>query len=265
MGALYNPETATWPMIASHLGRCLGNTAWKVSACLPVYQLTVTKLQAKEGERLTKTDKGLKVVASDNLCNLTFEPCTVYLIDVDRNCDDDHHEKGLHSNVLVCDSTRILHRFEPYYAQTVPQTITLQKALDMFLLDFFHKQNLVYKPMLEDDVIKTCPFGPQVLDSSASERNDSEHYCLVWCCAFVCYLVATGCNKDQVQTGLAGWLTGLAKSLGLEIPKTETQALAVSKSYLERIRQYGRDIVHKSKPGWPDRKRKRSGYTLIYI
>ena len=118
-GELYNPAAANWRMIAYYLGRCLRNTPWNVSACLPVYKLKVTKLP-DEG--------GLKVVASDNLCKVTFKPCTVYLIDVDRNCEDEHHETGLHSNVLVCDSIGDLHRFEPYYAQTVQDLFRLRRS-----------------------------------------------------------------------------------------------------------------------------------------
>ena len=113
--------------------------------------------------------------------------------------------------------------------------------------------------MLEE-VKPTCPFGPQMLDSTCSTREGYEHYCLVWCCAFVCYLVNTGCNKDEVQ-GVAGWLTGLAKNLGLTMPKNETEAFVVSKAYFERIRKYGKDIVATSKPGWPEKgkKQKREG------
>ena len=138
----------------------------------------------------------------------------------------------------------------------------MQTALDTFLVDFFKNQKnrktgleLEYRPMLEA-VMDTCPFGPQVLDVSSPMRHDFEHYCLVWCCAFVCYLVATPCNNE---TGLAVWLTGLVKSLNLTIPKTVTGALYASNLYLKKIRKYGQeDIVRQSKgaAGWP-KKRKR--------
>ena len=44
MCALYNPKNVNWRMIASHFMRCSNNdTKWKVSDCLPVHILTVTK------------------------------------------------------------------------------------------------------------------------------------------------------------------------------------------------------------------------------
>ena len=172
MCELYNPKNVEWGMIASHFIRCSGNTQWRVSDCIPRLYID-----------------GLRVRASKRLHELRFEPHSVYIIDVERNCEDGHHENGVHCNVLVYDMD-VIHRFEPYYAQTVRETIKLQKALDTFLSHFFmhiHAQKLEYRPMLQD-AIEKCPYGPQILDSSVAKREDFEHYCMVWCCAFVCYL-----------------------------------------------------------------------------
>ena len=116
--------------------------------------------------------------------------------------------------------------------------------------------------MLEE-VKQICPFGPQMVDST---YTTTRKVCLVWCSAFVCYLVKTQCNKDKVQ-GLGGWITGLVENLGLQVPKNVSEAFAYSQSYFTRIRKYGQDIVATSKlappppQGWPEKgkKRKREG------
>ena len=238
MCELYNPENVEWRIIASHFIRCSGNTHWKVSHCISEY---TPRLYID----------GLKVSASKRLRELRFEPHSVYIIDVERNCKDGHHKNGVHCNVLVYDMG-VIHRFEPYYAQTVPETIKLQKALDTFLLDFFCARKLKYRPMLQD-ARKKCPYGPQILDSSVAKREDFEHYCMVWCCAFVCYLVV---NCDHIVSVTSVFI-GLAKSWNLKIPKDHNKALEVSNSYLAAIRRYGQTIFNEGKACWQRRKGKR--------
>ena len=157
----------------------------------------------------------------------SFDSKTVYLVDIHRigMKPADNHDSGLHCNVLVSDNDTV-HRFDPYESSFVPDTVRMQKALDVLFSK--HVPGYIKKP------VQT--FGPQMLTASAMYKKHNEEYCLPWCLAFAQ-------SVSQTNSFVKAY-DHMLNSFHLAIPRNERDAFKKCPQFLKAMRTFTKPIVN---------------------
>jgi hypothetical protein len=165
---------------------------------------------------------------------------SVVMLDVDRTLHpDDNHSSGLHVNLVWIDrDARELHRFDPYYALGMDDSVAMQRMLDRVCTERLLPDGFTYRP----PDIAQIPFGPQMLDASATAlrnemRCDSkrEEFCFPWCVRAASALLLRFGDSRSLSTGSV--VSDMLRDLKLPAPQSVTAARKASPLYFHAVRQ----------------------------
>jgi len=228
----YDYNTWTADHIWKRIGDDLPLETKDYSVCFEACELAVAIESKTAGVYHLKgsfADAGLKH------CAHTKSTC-LYLVDVERKLSKkDNHDSGLHVNLIWLDNRRkIMYRFDPYYARVIPDSLAMQEALDELVQKSLLPKGYEYKTLN----IQLFPFGPQLLDSSATEARaeacGKEEFCVPWCMILVKTILEHVLHKKS--TDIDASFEATMKQLKLPIPKTETEARKMSDKYYNAMR-----------------------------